>query len=122
MHSVLEAIGQALRCAQLFFVASPSVALLACWFAAVVARRDRGTFEFSDGLIFGSLGGGVGGLLAAVGCADLFRTNTRFSDGVSLGGSGLLLGALIGGAAAIVTVWRRERRRRNSVTHRDPAA
>ena len=108
MHAFLEALGAALRCAEIFFLVVPAGALLACWFAGMVARRHVGVFEFTDGLIFGALGGGVGGLGAAAACAVISRAGAQLRDGASLGGSGVLLGAMTGGAAALVALWRRE--------------
>lgn len=122
MHAVLEAIGAALRCAELFFVGIPAAALLSCWLAQTVARRDKGVFEFSDGLVFGALGGGIGGLAVAGGCAMLFRVNTQFRDRVSLAVSGLILGAIIGGVVAVVSIWQREARQRRADSHRDRSA
>src|SRR5690242_2111847 len=122
MRAFLEAFGAALRCAEFFFLVVPAGALLGCWFAAMVARRHGGVFEVTDGLVCGALGGGLGGLGAAAACAVISRAGFQARDGLSLGGSGLLAGAMTGGAAALVTLWRREWRRRLQGSHRDRSA
>jgi hypothetical protein len=122
MQAVLLALGEALRCIPLLLLV-PGGALLACWLAVSVARRDRGVFEFTDGLIFGALGGAAGGVAMAVGCALIARGDaTTLRDGAASSAAGLAVGAIVGAAFAVAVIWRQEARRRRDREHPDRAA
>ena len=122
MTAVLLAFGEALRCIPLLFF-FPAGALLACWVAITVARRDHRLFEFTDGLVFGALGGAAGGLAMTGTCALIGRGDTTtWRDGAASGAAGLATGAVVGAAFAVGAIWRRESRRRRDRKHPDRAA
>ena len=77
-------------------------AAAAAWYASRFARRQGRSFEFTDGLLFGAIGGGIGILPVALACTSRGITDVRGSGlghvlGVTL--YAFVEGALVGAIA-----------------------